>query len=330
DRRLQRHQAAGVDAQRLAGLQLERVDRAAGVDEAEPVALQPLHDEAFTAEQAHADLLLERYLDRHAARRTQERILLADDLAAHLGEVERDDLACVGRGERHALAPRAAIREHRHEQALAGQQPLAGPEQRPHDPAAAARLRLAAVAEDGLHLDALLHVHQGAGLGDRALAGIQDHLDELHLVALDLEVDVVGAATWRGRLWHLGYARAEMRLQLGHVPDRGPLLHAIGEYERLLVDAAVLDVVDDLLLAHGPDLVPADRHEPLLVGHLSLGSFACRVDPGRLLFLESLGLVGAQAQPVRELRQVDTLRSGDGLVGAHDRESQYVEIAPLV
>jgi hypothetical protein len=61
-----------------------------------------------------------------------------------------------------------------------------------------------------------------------------------------------GAAAGRGRLRHLGYARAEMRRELGHVPDRSPLLHAIGEYERLLVDAAVLDVVDDLLLATGP------------------------------------------------------------------------------
>ena len=88
----------------------------------------------------------------------------------------------------------AAVREHGHEQALAGQQPLAGAEQRAHDPRA--RL-LAAVAEHGLHLDAGGHVHQRAGLGDGALAGIELDFDELHVLAEDPEVDVVRAATGR-------------------------------------------------------------------------------------------------------------------------------------
>ena len=49
-----------------------------------------------------------------------------------------EDLAGVGRGERDLLdAPAAAVREDRHEQALAGQQALAGAEQRAHDAALA-------------------------------------------------------------------------------------------------------------------------------------------------------------------------------------------------
>ena len=71
DRRLQRDQAAGVHAQHLAGPQVERVHHAPGVREAEAVAFQLLHDEALAAEQADADLPLERDPDRHArGRRT--------------------------------------------------------------------------------------------------------------------------------------------------------------------------------------------------------------------------------------------------------------------
>jgi hypothetical protein len=48
---------------------------------AETVAGQPLHDEAFAAEQPDANLPLKRDADRDAARRAQERILLAYQLA---------------------------------------------------------------------------------------------------------------------------------------------------------------------------------------------------------------------------------------------------------
>ena len=43
-------------------------------------------------------------LDLHAAGPAQERVLLADDLAAELVEVQRDDLARIGRGEGDDLA----------------------------------------------------------------------------------------------------------------------------------------------------------------------------------------------------------------------------------
>ena len=58
-------------------------------------------------------------------------------------------------------------------------------------------LLLAAVAEDRLHLDAGSHVHHRAGLGDGALAGIELDLDELHLAAEDLVVDLVRAPAGR-------------------------------------------------------------------------------------------------------------------------------------
>src|SRR5688572_32140079 len=52
DRRLERDETARVHAQRLAGCEIDRVQRASGVNEAEPVPLQTLHDEPFAAKQA--------------------------------------------------------------------------------------------------------------------------------------------------------------------------------------------------------------------------------------------------------------------------------------
>ena len=53
---------------------------------------------------------------------------------------------------------------------------------------------LRAVTEDRLHLDAGRHVHDRAGFGHGRFAGVELDLDELHLVAVDVEVDVVRAA----------------------------------------------------------------------------------------------------------------------------------------
>ena len=98
-RRLQRDQAAGVDAQRLAGRERRLLQRAAGVDEHPAVALQALHDEALAAEQSDAEALVERDADGDTLGGAQERVLLADQLAAQLGQVERLD-ACPGTGRR--------------------------------------------------------------------------------------------------------------------------------------------------------------------------------------------------------------------------------------
>ena len=50
----------------------------------------------------------------------------------------------------------------------------------------------------------------------------------------------------------------------GHVLDLLPLRHAGGEHERLRVDAAVLQVGDDLLLADRSYLMATDGHVPLV------------------------------------------------------------------
>ena len=76
--------------------------------EAEAVAFELLHDEPFAAEQADADPPLERDADGDAARGAQERVLLADQRAAELLQIHRQDLAGVRRRERHLLLAAAA------------------------------------------------------------------------------------------------------------------------------------------------------------------------------------------------------------------------------
>ena len=48
-------------------------------------------------------------------------------------------------------------------------------------------------SEDGLHLDAGVHVVHGSCLGQNALAGVQFDLHQLHIVTEDLIVDDIGA-----------------------------------------------------------------------------------------------------------------------------------------
>ena len=70
---------------------------------------------------------------------------------------------------------------------LAGEQPLARSHQRAHEPA----LLLRPVAEDRLHLDAVFHVHHAAGFGDRRLVRIELDFDKLHVVAVNLVINLV-------------------------------------------------------------------------------------------------------------------------------------------
>jgi hypothetical protein len=181
------HEAARVDVQLLAGCELALDQRAARVHEHQPVAFELLHDEALAAEEAREEALLERDADRHTLRGGQERVLLTDQLAAEVVEVEREDRAGVGRRERDAGLAAALVREHRGEQALAREHALAGADEQVHEPAALA----GTVPEDRRHLDRRILVHEAAGLRHGAFAGVELDFDELHLVAVNLVVDVV-------------------------------------------------------------------------------------------------------------------------------------------
>ena len=112
------------------------------------------------------------------------------ELAAGIAiEVEREDRAGIGRRERDARFAAAGVREDRREQALAGEHALAGADEQIHE---AAALLPRAVAEDRRHLDRRILVHEAAGLGHRALAGVELDLDVLHLAAVNLVIDLVG------------------------------------------------------------------------------------------------------------------------------------------
>src|SRR5690606_31881859 len=103
---LERDEASGIEAQRLARCEIARHDRSAGVDEREALAFELLQDEALAAEQAGTDLLVPRDADGDALRGAQKRVLLTQQRAAVRAQIDRDDLARVRRGERHLLTCR--------------------------------------------------------------------------------------------------------------------------------------------------------------------------------------------------------------------------------
>ena len=55
DDRLQRDEAAGIDPQALPRLQIHEVDGVSGVQERQPITLEPLHDESLASEESDSD-----------------------------------------------------------------------------------------------------------------------------------------------------------------------------------------------------------------------------------------------------------------------------------
>ena len=90
------HQAARVDAQGLACGQVFFDARPASVYEGSAITLKALQDETLTTEDAGANTLGERDLDLDAVRRAQEGILLAQNAAAEIGQLDGDDFARIG------------------------------------------------------------------------------------------------------------------------------------------------------------------------------------------------------------------------------------------
>src|SRR6185436_7370879 len=187
---LKGNDAAGVYPQHLARAELLFENRSARVDERPAVSLQALHDEAFSAEKSDAQLAIESDADAHAFGRAKERILLGDQFPAQLRQMDRDDLARIRRAEAYLFLTLPEILKDGHEQRFPGQQPFPGAHQAAQEPARAAGL-MRTIAEDGLHLDALLHVHHPAGFSDDRFRWIQFHLHKLHVVAVDLVINFV-------------------------------------------------------------------------------------------------------------------------------------------
>ncbi len=163
--------------------------RAAHLDEDPAVSFQALHDEAFAAEQAGHDLLLEVNADGDPARGAKEGVLLADQPSVHVVELDRHDRAWNRSGEGHAGLASALVREDGGEQALAGHESLACTEQLAHE---AAALLGGAVAEHRGHGDGSVLPDHCARFGHGALARVQFDFHELQFLTLDLEIDIVG------------------------------------------------------------------------------------------------------------------------------------------
>jgi hypothetical protein len=123
------------------------------------------------------------------ARVTEKRVLLRNEVAAPVVEVDRLDLARIRRGEGDVASDGGFVGEEGHEERVAGQHALAGGlELVPHAlPAATGGI------ERRRHRDALLHVHHRAGLGDDGLTGVERDDDTLEVIANELVVDFVGA-----------------------------------------------------------------------------------------------------------------------------------------
>ena len=112
---------------------------------------------------------------------------MGDQFAADLGQVDRNDFPGIRRAERHAFLAGALILKNRHKERFAREQALARADERVEKSAALLRT----VAEDGLHLDAVVHVHHAAGLGDGGLHRVELHFDVLHVVAVNFVVHFV-------------------------------------------------------------------------------------------------------------------------------------------
>ena len=156
--------------------------------EGQTIAFEFLHDEALAAEKAHAELLLESDAERDAARGAQESVALADQLAAKLAQIHCQNLAGVGRRKAQLADLVRLVLVDRGEKRFTGEQPLSGADQFAEQ-SAGASTAAAAIAEDRLERDAVLHEHQTASLAHHGLARVEVDLDILHIMTFDPVID---------------------------------------------------------------------------------------------------------------------------------------------
>jgi len=198
-------EAAGVDAEGLAGGEGVFDDCAASVEEGETAGGGGnfLEDEALATEEASAKLFGEGDVDVDAAGSAEEGVLLAEELATMGGEVDGDDFAGEWGGEGDVGAFRALVGEEGDEEGITGDGTLSGFEEFADEAAALVSFH----GELGGHGDAILHVEEGTGFGDAGLAGIEGDDDGLEIVADDAVIDDV----WHGEMipeWRQGGHRA--------------------------------------------------------------------------------------------------------------------------
>ena len=79
------------------------------MDENQAVAFEPLHDETLSAKESDGKFLLKCDTNLDAACSGQKAVLLADQLTTKLAQIDGENLAWEGRGERELLALRGGI-----------------------------------------------------------------------------------------------------------------------------------------------------------------------------------------------------------------------------
>ena len=95
--------------------------------------------------------------------------------------------AGIRRTESNTLFTGATVLENSHEHGFTDQHALAGTHERIEE----ARSLLRAIPKNGLHLDAILHVHHAPSLGNGCLHRVQFDFNILHVVAKDFVIDLV-------------------------------------------------------------------------------------------------------------------------------------------
>ena len=157
------------------------------MDEDPAVAFEFLQHESLTAEQAGQDFLTEGGAQRHTLGRSEKTVLLADQPAADVTEVDRQDGSGKRRGEADMGFAGTIVREDRREEPFARDQTLAGTHQLAEETA----FLLGTVTEHRRHLDQRVLVHHGASLRDGALSGVELNFNVLRPLTFGLEINHV-------------------------------------------------------------------------------------------------------------------------------------------
>src|SRR3990167_3727142 len=149
------------------------------------IALQLLQDKALATKEAGADALIEADTDLRAMGGAEEGILLADQRAADLSQLDRHHSARIGRGKTDLGRALAGVAEVGHKQRLAGQQALAGA------PQLAQHATFGAIAQARLEADAVAHIVHHPSLGDYRFARIEGDFHRLGRAAENLIIELM-------------------------------------------------------------------------------------------------------------------------------------------
>ncbi len=171
------HNAAGIHHQPFA-VQLFFNDGAASMNKRHAVTFQALKNKSFAAEETGPKFPVKGNGNFCAKGCAQKRIFLAGQLSADGGHVNGNNFSGIGRGKGHSFFVMCLVGEMGQKQAFTGERPFACAKELAHKPF----VRFRTVPHFCFKCDALLHPVHGTGLGNHRFAGIQPHLNGLHVI----------------------------------------------------------------------------------------------------------------------------------------------------